>query len=507
MEMTGNRAVVFYLFIGISCVYFLTSALNNIDITDQSQVRFATTLSIVEDSDLSLPNGMGVKGRNGKDYSWYGIGQPVLAIPFYVIGKSVGGQEGAKLMVSLLNLLAVSLSCVIVFLFIVNLGYSSKAALTVSIFYAFGTFAWPQSKHPFDHPVEMLFVLLSVFYIHGYIKTGLLRYLLLSSFALGFAFLTRMPAVLALFPVVLYLFFGLKKGRYAFKQCVCFFTALAPFVAIQLWYNYARFGSIFETGITLMAERAGIDFFAGTQFIDGIRGFLISPGKGFFFYSPITILFLVSIRNFYKRNKGVALCFLGISLSYLIFLSRNIYWHGDWSWGPRYLFVITPLLMIPIADLVEKGFRKKTAASLVYGLFLVSIIVQIIGISIDFNRYFFSLQVEKGIRFTVVGGKDTPYIIEPTRETHFDWGKSPIIYNTSAMFETWNRMKGYVYQPERTVRGNSEVLKYHIRFNVLDFWWVYAIYGGAPPIIVLPVVSILFFVISFSGYRIYENLS
>lgn len=155
MKLTKNAGIAFYLFSMISCVYLLTSAGNNIETIIDQQIKFATTLSIVEEGDLSIPDGMGgLKGVNGRDYSWYGIGQPVLAIPFYVTGKFMGGEEGAKGMVSMINLLAVSLSGVIVFLLIVNLGYSARSATVVTVFYAFGTVSWPQSKHPFDHPVE-----------------------------------------------------------------------------------------------------------------------------------------------------------------------------------------------------------------------------------------------------------------------------------------------------------------------------------------------------------------
>lgn len=329
-----------------------------------------------------------------------------------------------------------------------------------------------------------------------------------SSIFLGVAFLTRPPAALALFPIALYLLYGESKdrtySRKRFRDCVIFFLVFAPFIIIQFWYNYARFGSIFETGIRLMAQRAGIDFFSGTPFFIGVSGLLASPGKGFFFYSPISILFFLSVKSFYKRNKGLTICILGIILTYVIFISKNIYWHGDWSWGPRYIFVITPFLMIPVVEVVERWFwgGKRILRYLLIGLYFASIGVQLIGISIDFNRYFFSLQAEQGITFTVVGGDNAPQIIEPPDNVHFEWDKSPIIYNATTIIKIWNGMNAYVYNPLHNIHGMEEALLYSIKFNVFDFWWFYTLYTGTPLYIVLLELVLLGFIIILSWVRI-----
>lgn len=511
-SMVGNRGIAFYLFLFLFAIYLFTAQDNNVYFSDQQQVRFDTTLSIVERGELSVPDGTGVKGNNGKDYSWYGIGQPILAIPFYTIGKPLGGEVRAQGMVSLLNLFVVAASGVVLFFLITNLGYSKKTALAVTVFYALGTLAWPQSKHPFDHPVEALFVLLAIFYAQIYVKSGRIRYLLLSAASLGFAFITRVPTVLSLAPIFFFLSYErpesgytVKRAAAAIRDCSLYSLALAPFVLMQFWYNYARFGSIFETGITLMAQKAGIDFFAGTPFLTGLSGFLISPGKGFFYYSPISILFFFSIRGFYKKHIGLTFCILGIIASYLAFLSRNIYWHGDWSWGPRYLFVITSLLMVPTADLVERVFYtgKSSLRYFILGLFAISIAVQVIGVSVDFNRYFMSLQVEKGVPFTLVGGNGVPYIREPPAGTHFEWDKFPITYQAASALKIWKGLKEYrfIARPGK-IYLPQEALKSSMEFNVFDFWWLHALYTGAPPYLILSALVTLSFIIIFSWIKV-----
>lgn len=510
--LAENKGISFYLFIFLFFIYLFTAQGNNINSSDQQEVRFETTRSIVEKGELAIPDGMGVKGNYGKDYSWYGIGQPIIAIPFYITGKFLEGAEGAEGTVSLINQTAIALSGVILFLFIIDIGYSKKTALTVTFFYAFGTVAWPYSKHPFDHPIEMLSVLLAVFCAHLFVKTRAKRYLLLSSISLGFAFLTRPPAVFALPPILILLTFSrltdLKKEDVfaGIRDCAVYSMAFLPFVAVQLWYNYARFGSIYETGITLMAVKAGIDFFSGTPLLTGLAGFLYSPGKGFFYYSPIAILIFLSIRGFYNRYAGLSICIIGISVSYLLFLSRNIYWHGDWCWGPRYLLVIAPLLMIPVADFVERVDGKLSKGAVII-LFGISICVQIIGVSIDFSRYFVSLQVD-GVRFTVVGGNGVPYIIEPPAGTHFEWDKSPIAYQAAAAVEIWEGLKEQPFSHERKViHSKQEALRDYIKYNTFDFWWLYALDRGAPPSPIILILSLLLFIITFSLIRVLKMVN
>lgn len=479
----NNKVIALNLFIFLFSLYLFTASGNNIYPFHDQGVRFAVTRSIVEDGTLIIPDGMGIKGVSGKDYSFYGIGQPILAIPFYITGRYIGGEPGAQGMVSIMNQLAVAVSGVVVFFFITNLGYSKRTALIVTVFYSIGTFAWPQSKHPFDNPEEMLFVLLAVFFVHFYVKSGKVLYLVLSSASLGFAFITRATSLFTLLPIFIYLSFSQfeecpdrKTKLKVFKDVTVYALVFFFFVLIHLWYDYIRFGSVFETGYALRAERIGINFFTGTPLIMGICGFLVSPGKGFFYYSPISILFLFSIKGFYRKHRGLTLCILGIIFPYLIFLSKNIFWHGDWCWGPRYLFVVTPLLMITISDFVEKLFKNgKSLRYAVLFLFVISIFIQVAGISVDFNQYFVENEVQAS-----------------ENRRNFEWEKSPIIYQVRSIPVIWNCIGEKFCDQKNNAIG----------FKVFDFWWFYTIYSGTPIYVMLMELSLLGFIITISWFRV-----
>jgi len=222
-----------------------------------------------------------------------------------------------------------------------------------------------------------------------------------------------------------------------------------------------------------MAERLGVDFFTGTQVLSGLSGFLISPGKGFFFYSPIAILFFFSIKSFIKQHPELGISFILLIISYLFFLSKNVYWHGDFAWGPRYMFVLTPFFIIPIGALFDYliSQQKKLLKNVVCLLFVLSLVIQIAAISVDFQKYYTNLKLQGKI--TVIQGDGVPPILVPPDETYFNWYKSPLLAQFQFIYEIVENMKCFKYS---NPMGNATVCeKIHSDpyMNIFDFWWLY----------------------------------
>jgi hypothetical protein len=474
------RFISFNLFILSFSIYLLTAAGINYYHSDASVMRFEVTKSIVENADLAIPEGfMGVDKRN---YSVHGIGSVLLALPFYILGKLIGVPEIA---VSIMNQCFSACSCVLLFLFSIALGYSRRSSLLLALCYGLCTMAWPMAKHPFDHPIENFFILLSVYCMYLYVNKRKISDLLLSAFSLGIAFLTRPTSILVIPPLlIMMVIYSLKMfdRRVVIKKVlwdsVKFFLVFLPFIGVSLWYNHYRFGSIFETGYQLIAGRTGVDFFTGTPLLKGLSGFLISPGKGFFYYSPIALLFFFSIRAFMKRHRGLGISFIFIIVSYLLFLSKNIYWHGDWAWGPRYIFVLTPFFIIPIVEILETDIwkKKKLLKLVVYCIFVVSFIIQSAAVSVDFQKYFVELIYTDKIHFSEASGDGVLPIVEPPTQNYFNWNKSPILAQYKFIYQLAKGINDYRYSapPDDTV--TIEKIKKSLSMNIFDFWWLYEYY-------------------------------
>jgi hypothetical protein len=480
-EGENVRVIAIYLFAFVVCVYFIS--LLNAVVVDQYISRYEVTKSIVERFELHIPEGSptSIKGVDGRTYSLYGLGWSILAVPFYTVGKIVGRHP--ENLVLLLNPLVGAATVTLVFLFSIALGYSRRSSLVVAIFYGFGTFAWPLSKQPFDHVVETFFVLLSVYFMYLHTSKNAIMQLILSALCIGFAINTRLVSILALPALLVMMGAGCGVSRrfadnskVFFRKVVIFMLVLIPFAGLVLWYNYSRFGSIFETGFQLLAAKTGLDFFSGTPFLTGLRGFLTSPGKGFFYYSPIAIFFFFTIVPFYKKHRWPAIAFILLILSYLLFLSRNIYWHGDWAWGPRYLLAITPFIILPMTELLDSiRWRKKTSFINipVYVVFTLSILIQTLAVSVNFYNYFYHLQIDQNVQFIRVQGEGVSEINEPPPEVHFDWTKSPILMQLKDIKRIGTEITKYRYVELPQNATDIEKIKSYASMNLFDFWWVH----------------------------------
>lgn len=504
------RFIVFNLFIFFLGTYLLTAS--GADFSDVAELRVEVARSIMERLDLDVPNDMGMKGADGREYSWFGIGPVLLFMPLYLTAKSAGIPP--ENLVSIMNHLFGAATSVLVFLFSISLGYSKRASVIASISYGLGTMAWYYSKDSGDHTIETFFILFSIYSMHCYTVNKKGSYLFLSALSFGFALITRPTSILVAPSLFIMNFFNYYKKsdlRIMISQMArdvsLFSISLLPFICLNLWYNYYRFNSIFETGHRLMAARLGVDYFNGTPFFIGLSGFLASPGKGFFYYSPIAILFFFSIKAFSKKHHVISFCFIFTVVSYLFFYSKNLYWHGAGGWGPRYIFAITPFLIIPIAELFDSALwqKKMFIKVLVSSVFALSLAVQLASISVNRDKYRYYLTMDEKVKYTVTAGDGVQPIVAPPLETYFDWHMSPIFAQFKFIDEMiWN-LKDYKYSELSREASTIEKIKVQPWMNVFDFWWFYMFFIEDSYLGFI-VALLLIFISIFSAMRIWKAI-
>ena len=511
VERKNVRFIAFNLFIFFTATYLLTYS--GSAIVDVSQLRIEVAKSLVEGFDMAVPIGMGLEGVDGRDYSWFGPGSVLMVLPFYIIGKFAGipPENIFDIVILLVGVSTVAM----VFLFSIYLGYSSRASLITAIFYGLGTMAWYYSKDSGDHGIETFFVLLSVYFMYRHSMGKQVAYLILSALSIGFAFITR-PNSMLIMPSLFIMMvlhnskeFDFKTSiRLLIRNSVLFSLSFLPFIGLILWYNYYRFGSVFETGFGLMAERLGVDFFTGTPLLTGLLGFLASPVQGFFYYSPVAILFFFSIRSFSRRHPITALSFIVIMISYLLFYAKNEYWHGASGWGPRYIFAITPFLIIPIAELFDSPIwsTKKFLRLLVSILFAISLIIQLASVSVHHKTYYLYLQVEENVTIKKVSGEGVQPIFHPPSEIYFNWRMSPILANFKFIREFYWNMRGYRYIEPKKEASPLEKIKTSLEMNVFDFWWLDKYYIEGSYLGFVAALS-LFLISLFSATRIFRAVN
>jgi hypothetical protein len=148
-------------------------------------------------------------------------------------------------------------------------------------------------------------------------------------------------------------------------------AVVAAHVAINLW----RFGTWLRSPYIDQ-----IQFFTGSILV-GIRGFLFSPAGSIFVYSPLLLLLPLTVPSLLRRQRAECVTVLALAATYVIACSKNEDWTGLYSApGPRFLFSLTPFLMLPLGpwlDAASGHARRWSVGALAF----VGLVVQILSMS------------------------------------------------------------------------------------------------------------------------------
>lgn len=512
-EKVASLLLVFFV-----SLYFLTA--NGRICAGDEETMYRVTRNLVERGDIAvqketvLIGAMSLKGLiprraytfqtnyaspgvSGRYYSKYGLGQSLISVPFYLLGRalsklipSLGPQYLSKLSVAMLNPLVTTATCWLLFVFGRALGFSVTTSLWLSLAYGLSSMAWAYTKTFFSQPSTAFLLLAAAYAAHRFRYEGKVKQLLLAGLCLGLAILFRMAALITLPAFILYLLLPTRKEHGPLRRYAAFLGPVVAVLLISAWYNLIRFGSVLETGY---AEVAWI-----TPLPAGLYGLLFSPGKSLFLYNPILFLAIGGLVSFYIKHRAEALLFGLLILSYLAFHVPYNFWSGGWNWGPRFLLPVVPFLSLSIGPLLEdakiKGGRTSMALLLILGL-----LIQTPAILVDHSRYLISLSERYPDDFydrTIYQPGFSPVLKQ--------W---PMALEVGRLFgrrEMREEMKAILAERRAAAAGQetwgnavSDELLWEsefFRLNVPDFWWVHLYLLGVQPgyilILMLPFLAL-----------------
>jgi hypothetical protein len=155
----------------------------------------------------------------------------------------------------------------------------------------------------------------------------------------------------------------------------------AFFLAVILWYNWARTGVSTNSGYPTVAGLAASVFRENLLF--GLWSYLFSFGKSIFLYNPPLVLSLVALPLVWRKHRACLWALLLTAAPIVCLYSKFVFWSGDWCWGPRYLLFLVPPALLPAAFLVDDCLRGKRFIALAAcgAVFLVGVWVQVVGAS------------------------------------------------------------------------------------------------------------------------------
>lgn len=426
----GSAGILFVAFLAL---YLLTMG-GHLYSPDE-EIMFLTTRALAEKGTLAIePHdslaGFATRESNGRLYAQYGVGQPLLAIPFYLLGRTLAGAMGNRPIgftvlqyhgdtpreqwerfgVSLFNQVVAALLATLLFALAFDLTGDRRAALMTAVLYGAGTIAWVHSKPFFTETLATLCIFSSFALLVRARLYARPRWVTLAGIAAGYAVLVRLDSVVAYPGLGLLLLWPDPStvesapqngnGRSALARAARTFDRtirdpaawqrigrFAPPVVLAciiiLGLNTVLYGSPLSTGYSDQPE--GVKFI--NPLLVGLYGFFFSVGKGLFFFSPPLVLFFWSIRRFTRQWPPAAWALLAIVGCLILFHSKWINWAGGWCWGPRHIFMVHVFLALPICALLvaPRGRPIRIAYAL---LLVVGIGVQLYGTSQNFIDYY-----------------------------------------------------------------------------------------------------------------------
>ncbi len=372
------------------------------------------------------PNPPGIWGADGNLYTKKPPGISFITAPLVGLSRMLPGLNAVQLGL-LTNAVVTALTAGLLFIWLFDLGFSYRAATLTALGYGLGTFAWVYARMFWESSLLALTFLAAVWAAYR-ATSGQAQsqttwpWLLLCGLMAAIGLTLRFEAALAVLLIGLYLLiasFSRLSGpvsrstlakNFPWASLMLYLTPSMLVGMGLLYFNFIRYGNLLETGYTaeILFDKPWV----------GAFGLLFSPGRGLFFYAPLTLLLFLGFRPAWRRLLRLYFWLIALlCLSYWLFYGSWFAWGGTWGWGPRFLLPILPLLMLFVAEPIEWAVTSDAGESgsiplsggqagaggqisggwlaalrlALFSLVILSLIVNLLGLLVDFNEHFLRL--------------------------------------------------------------------------------------------------------------------
>lgn len=361
-------------------------------------------------------------GSDGNLYSKKGLGVSLAALPFWWAGSmwQVGGAVRFALLVgSLLAALAVAV-CVWA---AQRIGYDQRVSLLGGVTLGFGTLLFPYARTLFSEAIAAPALMLALGALLVWRAGRAQQRVLLVLAGCGAAGVVLAKSSNG---VILPFFFlyvawvawratAARRGKLMAALAAMVWLALPVLLAIgvTIAYNYVRFGTL--AGFPLEPFES-----FSMPLLTGMAGLLVSPGKGLFWYMPVTLIAVAGalMALIRPRRTGIvradALLLLAVIAAPILLYALWYDWPGGRAWGPRMIAWVAPaivLLALPVLaelfgrtqakgdDSVEPLSPGRRAGRWVVGILLaLSLAAQLLGALLNFEAAE-AAQMTRGVSF------------------------------------------------------------------------------------------------------------
>ena len=398
-----DPVILLALVAGLAAFVVQSGELGTADTTHRLQTAHSWWTSEPEVFPNEFPE-FGIHGVGGRLHSWYGMGQSLLMLPFDLVGSAVerlpifddyeGTDPGVRSIVVSYgtNILLTVLTALVCLRFLQQLGFSMPQSVAGVLALLFCTTHLHYTQNMMENNYIMLLTLTGLSFQYEWLRTGGRRALLIGSAAFGLNLLTRLTTVLDLLAGGLFLLLVLWFERAALAEfrwrLFTYVKTAAPvylvFVLIDRLYQHHRFGSFFNTYMTVYGQeyrRMYPDLPAKypweVPFHVGFFGALFKPEKSIFLFDPLLLLTLVLAFLLWRRMRADVKAYVVAALVLLLvtisFYARYSVWSGDFAWGDRYVSTAAELVAFISVPLLLRYRAQLGRAVWAFGIVLIAV--------------------------------------------------------------------------------------------------------------------------------------
>ena len=355
----------------------------------------------------------GLHGRDGKIYSWYGIGQSLLMLPSDLVGtwishwRMFADYEDDPAVRSIVvsystSILVNVLTALITFRFLRQLRFDVREAISGVLTLMFCTTHLHYTQNMMENNYIMLLTLVGFSYQLEWLRSGNRKALLWGSVALGLNLLTRVTTALDLIAAGVFLFavlwferrltVGFCGNEYlATAKLRCQFTfslrSRSGFTATTALDRFCRVISRFSLANRACRIRACRQIFPGAHpFTRVFSARCSSPRSRSSCLIPCLCLRCVTCIGVAEDGAGRSrLCrdFPSAARRLYRFYAKYTYWSGDFAWGDRYVSSVVEMVALLSMPLLLRYRTQLSDWVWRLGMFFVavSLVVQVASLA------------------------------------------------------------------------------------------------------------------------------
>lgn len=370
MSLTKGSLNAIYVVLITSAFY--VGSFSGIPYTSDEDLFLSAAQNIFNSGRIDAPAVYGSLRLQG-DYHGVEPAHPVLASFWYRFILTIlpaGRLQGLYL----LPILYTSLTCGLIVILAIQLNYTTRTGVAAGVLFGLSTMAWPYAK-TFYRETLISFLMLFAWVIFEkilrnrsfWVKSSLAGVCL---FLLALILLTKVVLVFFVISFIIMLLvrtndIGIRNIRSIFTL-TAIVLVIAVFIIINL-FNVSVEGEVFyRFTSTFIKDAIGrYRFIDHGHFWEAVISSLISPWKGFFFYSPICFVAFLSIFKLYNKKQMYLILVPLITLTGLVVMQALAYDDEWWttSWSVRYLLPCVPLFVVAGLPWIEEALQSPRSFS------------------------------------------------------------------------------------------------------------------------------------------------